>query len=210
MSTTTATPDTQPETDLHTLRNYGREMARFTAKDGKTEVVIRYPKWEDLKLYHAYLNQVHEESFEEPMWFSTHAIDLPSASRKLADWLKKIEVQKTPYLFVVVDDRIVGLGSVPIGGPNFGNEIGYLGIELTRDMRGMGIGTRLFDILESEAKEAGARMIELTMASANPATKLYERLGYKEVGRIPNAVMSNHGKEAWDDRADLVYMVKML
>ena len=192
------------------LRNYGRELARFTAKRSGEELVIRYPRWEDLKPYHAYLNQVHDESFEEPMWFSTHKIDLPSASRKLADWLKKIEVQNTPYLLVMSGRKVVGLGSVPIGGPNFGNEIGYLGIELTRDMRGQGIGTRLFDLLESEAKAAGAKMIELTMASANPATKLYERLGYKEVGRVPHAVMSNHGKEAWDERADLVYMIKYL
>ena len=193
-----------------TLRNYGRELARWTPEGAEHEVVIRYPRWEDWKGFHRYLNQVHEESFEEPMWFSTHATDLPSASRKLAELLKKIEVQGEPHVVVEMDGVIVGKGGVPIGGPNFGNEIGYLGLELTKATRGMGIGTKMFEVLEAEAKAAGAKMIELTMGSANRATKLYERLGYEEVGRIPHAVMSNHGKEEWEDRADLVYMIKYL
>ena len=196
--------------DPYALRNYGREMARFKAKGSDREVIIRYPRWEDLKQYHAYLNQVHEESLEEPMWFTTRPHDLPTTSRRLAENLKKIEVQGDPFLFVEVEGKIVGQGWVWIGGPNFGADIGLLGLELTRDTRGMGIGTKLFDLLESESKEAGARMIELTMASANRACQLYERLGYKEVGRVPHAVMSNYGKEKWEDRADLVYMIKYL
>jgi ribosomal protein S18 acetylase RimI-like enzyme len=197
-------------TNTDELRNYGREMARFKAKNSDQEVVLRYPRWEDLKPFHRYLNQVHEESFEEPMWFSTHPIDLPSTSRKLAEILKKIEVKGDPFLFVEIDGNIVGQGWVWIGGPNFGADIGLLGLELTRATRGMGIGTKLFDLLEAEAKNNGAKMIELTMASANRACQLYERLGYQEVGRVPHSVMSNYGKEKWEDRADLVYMIKYL
>ncbi|MFA9477942.1 N-acetyltransferase family protein [Phycisphaerales bacterium AB-hyl4] len=212
MTTTNAdTSETrQMQDDAFALRNYGREMARFKAKNTGAEVVIRYPRWEDLKQFHAYLNQVHQESLEEPMWFSTRPHDLPQTSRRLAENLKKVEVAGHPFLFVEVEGQIVGQGWVWIGGPNFGADIGYLGLELTKATRGMGIGTKLFEILEAESKNAGAVMIELTMASANRACQLYERLGYKEVGRIPHAVMSNYGKEKWDDRADLVYMIKYL
>ncbi len=209
-----AAPPSAPAADAaapdFSLRNYGREVARFPAKGGGEEVIFRYPRWEDLKQYHAYLNQVHEESFTEPMWFSTHATDLPSASRKLADKLKCVEVQGEPHLVVEMAGRIVGLGQVPIPRHNFSADIGLLGLELALACRGKGIGTKLFDVLEDLSREAGVKMIELSMASKNRACQLYERLGYKEVGRIPHRVQSNFGQEAWEERADLVYMIKYL
>lgn len=46
------------------------------------------------------------------------------------------------------------------------------------DFRGMGVGTKLFAWGERTAKERGCTYMSLEVIHGNPATRLYERLGY--------------------------------
>lgn len=58
-----------------------------------------------------------------------------------------------------------------------------------RAARGRGVATRLVDAMEAELLAAGARIVRLEtsqMESYGAARSFYARLGYVEVGRIPD------------------------
>jgi len=58
-----------------------------------------------------------------------------------------------------------------------------MGVAIELGHRGSGLGTRLLDRLHTELRQAGVRAVSLSVELANPATRLYERLGYREVDR---------------------------
>ena len=66
-----------------------------------------------------------------------------------------------------------------------------LTIAVVPSKRGKGLGEELMGALLEEAREAGHRSISLSVEEANPARKLYERFGFREV----------------DERGDTVVMV---
>jgi RimJ/RimL family protein N-acetyltransferase len=68
-----------------------------------------------------------------------------------------------------------------------------LGIAISREFRGAGLGEAMLRELIRRAREQfRPRMIALSYFEGNePARKLYERIGFREVGRLPRWVM--HG-----------------
>lgn len=48
--------------------------------------------------------------------------------------------------------------------------------------RGEGVGAKLIEALELRAVDAGFESMSLSVEEANPASRLYERLGYHVVG----------------------------
>lgn len=63
-----------------------------------------------------------------------------------------------------------------------------LGIALFEKFTGRGLGRIMLEKLLAEAKRVGFEQMELTVFSENVrAIRLYERLGFKECGRTPDA-----------------------
>lgn len=63
-----------------------------------------------------------------------------------------------------------------------------IGIALFQKYTGFGLGRLLLTILLQKIKEQGFEQAELTVAGGNKrAYHLYESIGFKECGRIPNA-----------------------
>lgn len=54
-------------------------------------------------------------------------------------------------------------------------------IGIRSDRRGLGLGTELLTRLAEAATERGFERLSLSVAAANPARRLYERLGYREI-----------------------------
>jgi GNAT superfamily N-acetyltransferase len=54
--------------------------------------------------------------------------------------------------------------------------------------RGRGIGTALLEALEHEAHEQGIKRLSLSVERDNPAAALYERLGFRPLGREGSAL----------------------
>jgi ribosomal protein S18 acetylase RimI-like enzyme len=58
-----------------------------------------------------------------------------------------------------------------------------LAVAVAEPARGSGLGTRLMEELAVTARAAGFERLSLSVDHGNPAIRLYERLGYKEISR---------------------------
>ena len=56
-----------------------------------------------------------------------------------------------------------------------------LAVAVAERWRGSGLGTRLMEELADAARAAGFARLSLSVDHGNPAVRLYERLGYREV-----------------------------
>ncbi|RDI19709.1 GNAT family N-acetyltransferase [Lentzea flaviverrucosa] len=64
--------------------------------------------------------------------------------------------------------------------------------------RGLGLGKRVMEGLVANAREQGIEIVMLGVRGNNHgAIELYESLGFRECGRMPNAIAV--GTERWDD-----------
>jgi len=63
-----------------------------------------------------------------------------------------------------------------------------LAVAVAEDRRGNGIGTRLMEALAESARAAGFSSLSLSVDAENPALRLYERLGYRELTRDDDGV----------------------
>lgn len=64
--------------------------------------------------------------------------------------------------------------------------------------RGLGLGKRVMEGLVANAREQGIEIVMLGVRGNNHgAIELYESLGFRECGRMPNAIAV--GSERWDD-----------
>ena len=79
--------------------------------------------------------------------------------------------------------------------PGLAGHIANAGYIVAPDLRGRGVGTALAEHSFAEARRNGfdAMLYQLVIES-NPSRRLWERLGFENVGRIPEAV---EGQEAY-------------
>lgn len=81
-----------------------------------------------------------------------------------------------------------------------------LGIALSGEFTGMGIGTVMLEQLLKAAKESGVEQVELEVVAENePATALYKKFGFEAYGRLPQLMKYPDGHYA-----DGILMIKML
>ena len=89
----------------------------------------------------------------------------------------------TVFLVAEYDNRVVGyLGMKPVLDEGF-----ISNVAVTSSARGKGVGSKLLEKLSDFAKEKGIKTISLEVRPSNaPAIALYEKFGYKQVGRRRN------------------------
>ena len=178
----------------------GTFFRRFTAADGR-EVTLRAPRWSDLDDMLQFINSLVEEGAEI-------SADEKTTREREVDWLarKLSDLEKDRAIIVVAeaDERFVGQVEV---NPKFGrsNHVGVLGISILGGYRDVGIGTELMREAERQAPRLGLRIITLEVIATNDrARHVYEKVGYRAVGRIPKA------HAIGDGYADAIMMVKEL
>jgi len=165
----------------------GKILHRFTAKDGRA-VVLRTPRWEDLDDLMEYINSLVEEGADI------------YRSRKVtreeeADWLgRRLAVlEKGEGLNVVaeVDGKVIG-DSVLERKKDYSSHVGEIGIGVMKGYRSIGIGTEMLRALIAQAKTMGLKALVLKVFSTNRvAYHVYEKVGFKETGRIPKFFYKN-------------------
>lgn len=156
----------------------------FLAKDGR-EVIIRPPRWEDLDGLVEYINSLVDEKVEI-------VLKKKVTREEEAEWLAKrlISIDKGEVIHVVaeVDGQVVAGAEVGKQTHRM-SHVGMLGLGIKSPYRGIGIGTIIMETLIEESKKAGLKVLVLDVFDTNNIAKeLYEKMGFKEVGKVPKGI----------------------
>jgi len=93
-----------------------------------------------------------------------------------------------------VDGRLVGsVQLAPVPKPNGRHRAEVQKLLVLKEFRNRGIGTALMAAVERKAKELGRWLLVLDTVPAQPAEKLYERIGYRRAGVVPDYAEKSSG-----------------
>jgi RimJ/RimL family protein N-acetyltransferase/8-oxo-dGTP pyrophosphatase MutT (NUDIX family) len=107
---------------------------------------------------------------------------------------KNNEAEKMGLLLAFVDGDYAGNTSVRVPGRRKFGHRGNIGIALKLKYTEIGLGTEMLKRILDKMREAGLDQAELEVFEANArARHVYEKLGFREVGRIPNAIKTDDG-----------------
>ncbi len=143
----------------------------------KEKITIRLAKKEDKEHLIQWLMEPHVLN-----WFPMDNIREVEDSVRL--WLSYIP-QKAVFI-AEVDGKPVGSANLYLQPFEKLSHHSLFAIIVTTSMRGKGVGTALLKELIYQAKEVFHLMfLHLEVYEDNPAKKLYEKLGFSEVGKQP-------------------------
>jgi len=179
----------------------GQVFHYFSAKDGR-KVVLRTPKWEDLDDLMELINALVEEGAE--IEYSTK-----KTREEEVDWLSeaiaRLEKREALYMVAEVDGKVVVTSGITKRRFLCENHVGDLGILIKSGYRDIWIGTEMMKILIDQARVMDLKVLTLTVFATNKrAIHVYEKVGFKETGRIPKGIYRN-GKYI-----DRIIMTKIL
>ncbi|MEM1099433.1 MAG: GNAT family protein [Planctomycetota bacterium] len=145
-------------------------------------VTLCSPTPDDAEKLIAYLDTIRRES--QGIMFSPED-DLPSVEWE-RDWIEQRNANpQNLMLGAWSGDRLIGLGNVS-GGGKFARaqHRAELGISLSREWWGRGLGTRLLEtLIEFAVADESIHVLRLCVYSFNQrAIKLYERCGFEREG----------------------------
>jgi len=126
-------------------------------------------------------------------------IDLVDEEGQL-EWWKNLYKKKDDKRYVIcfADKPNVIIGRLRIQSINWLHNNCEVGLDITPEYRGKGYGVKSYEmLLEFLFNHLNMNMVYLKVADFNPnAKKLYEKVGFKETGRLPQSYY-RHGKY-WD------------
>lgn len=186
-------------TCLHEERwgDIATEPRTFTAKDGR-KITIRSIKWEDLDQV---LDMINSLVDEEALIYRRTRVERSEEADWLGKRLARIDKGEIIDAIAEVDGKVVGNSEVERRTKDM-SHVGHFGIAIRSGYRGIGAGTAMVRTLVEESKKAGLKLIVLDRHETNePARRLYEKMGFKETGRVPKGIYRD-GKYT-----DLVRMV---
>jgi RimJ/RimL family protein N-acetyltransferase len=178
----------------------GTIVRKFATKDGK-EVILRTPRFEDLDDCLDFINSLVEEE-------AMILVDTKMTREAETDWLARnlsdLEKDRHVCIFAEVEGRMVGAAEMS---PRVGRSkhVANFGIAIKEEFREVGIGQEMMKEIEKHAERLGIEKIFLEVFDINDRARyVYEKMGYHEVGRIPDGV-KYRGKYV-----DSVHMIKSL
>jgi ribosomal protein S18 acetylase RimI-like enzyme len=168
----------------------GRVHNKFVASDGRP-MTLRAARWEDLDAMVGFANGLVEEQRKDP-GFGT-LIDGPVTTEQEARWLANklvaIEGGKEVSVVAKVDGLLAANSEVVRGTMASTAKHGVVAISVSKDYRGIGIGTQMVECLVDMSRKAGMKTLGLHVLSTNPkAFVLYEKLGFKKTGVVEKKI----------------------
>lgn len=169
----------------------GKIVKTFVSKKGKN-VVLRYPKWDDLDAITVFANKMSQEDTFINM--SGESFSKEEEAEFLKIFLINIEAGDKIYLCALVDNKFIGSCSIERDKKHRKRalHVGMFGIMLLKEFRGEGIGYEIAMTTINEAKNnlTGLKMITLTCFLCNTtAINLYHKLGFKKWGELPKGLL---------------------
>nr|MDO8099197.1 GNAT family protein [Candidatus Njordarchaeota archaeon] len=160
----------------------------FKAKDGR-KVILRALRWDDLDDAMEFANSLVEEGAEI-------MLDQKQTREQEVDWLARAlsELEKGEKIYVAaeVDGKLVGNSHVSKPSARRQSHLGVLGIAIRDGYRDIGIGTEMMRILIDQSRKMGLKILILDMFADNGrARHVYEKVGFREVGRIPKGLFND-------------------
>ena len=163
-------------------------LLRFTDREGR-EVILRTPRWKDLDDLTELINSLVEEHADIEY-------DTKQTREQEVDWLSRtiarLEKGEAFHMVAEVGGKVIASSSVGKRRFHCENHVGDLGILIKSGYRDAGIGTEMMRTLINQARAMDLRMLVLTVfESNNRAIHVYEKVGFKETGRIPKGIYRN-------------------
>ena len=101
--------------------------------------------------------------------------------------LREVRCGTAKIIYALSDSRIVGVIAVALEqNPNARHRAELKKLIVAESARGQGIATKLLDLAEMEARLSGRTLLVLDTETDSGADSLYRKLGWVEVGQIPN------------------------
>ena len=168
----------------------GMVVQEGASKTG-TPYIIRYPKSDDAEGVWKYINRLSKEvTF---VTFQGEEISLEKEIEAVDNWKKRIADGKGVVLFLEIAGEIQGISDLEMGSRTEAHT-GELGISVDKSVRGQGLGEILMRAIQSESIRvlSGLEIFMLGVKEPNDiGVRLYEKLGFKEYGRLPNGTTQN-------------------
>lgn len=168
------------------------------------KIVICYPTKDDAQICCDYINTLSKE--KTFIRFQGEQVSLTYEARYLNAQLKKIVKKQAVTLLVFCNNKLIGISSIDMKDRTESHE-GILGISIAKEYRGEGIGERFMQLVLEEAEKniPQLRIVTLGVFGSNLLAKsMYEKLGFKEYGRLPNGSLHR------EKYVDHIYMYKVL
>ncbi len=155
----------------------------------------------DGRSYH--IRHLHWSDLEQVLDFYNSVIDAKADIARITkvtheeeeDWLKRALEQEEKgavrHYLTEMDHKIIGNGGLTRGRADWGQlHLATLGIALRPGYWDQGIGTTLMKVMIEDARRWGLKMIILDVFATNArARHVYEKMSFREAGRIPNAFL---------------------
>ncbi|MEO8581739.1 MAG: GNAT family protein [Patescibacteria group bacterium] len=156
-----------------------------TLKDGST-VILRYPTVDDAEKLQYFINPIVKE---DTFILLNEDQTLNQEKAYLANIISMMHQKTAIKICGYAENKIVAAADVTRYLYKQ-NHVGRLGISISQEYRGMGLGKILMTEMLKQAKDIlGLKMIELTCYADNLAgQRLYTSLGFVEYGRVPGAI----------------------
>ena len=159
----------------------------FQGKTGKLDgLIIRYPRIEDLKLMHNYINKLSRE--RTYIIFQGAKITEKEEKDYIKNYLDKIKKKQALPLICLKDNELVSVVDIIMKEKNQ-KHVGILGLTVAKKYRGKGVAKLMMKLLLAEAKKnlPVLKLITLNVFGENHiAINLYKKFGFKQCGVLPN------------------------
>ncbi len=171
----------------------GHVYRRFAAKNGEP-VILRSIRWEDLDAAVKFINELVSEREEDPDLgiITDKKQSRDSEAEWLAERLVEVEGGNAVHVVAEVNGELVANAHVSRGKSSDEYHHGILGISVSKKYRNLGIGLEVMKTLVDECRKKDFKTIELEVFANNEtAIHVYERAGFKQVGKIPKKICRN-------------------
>jgi len=152
--------------------------------------------WDDLDKLLAFINGLVAEKQRDSLSELFTGFERKVTRDEEANWLASriVQVENGDRINIVaeVDGGIVANGEITRGHYGETRHHSELGLTVLAAYRGMGIGGEMVKTLLREAKRIGLKNVDVEFLSTNQAAiHIYQKAGFREVGRIPGKVCRN-------------------